>query len=184
VARWALAKLRSLPLSSVLVKIEKDRVVAITYSLTNQAGEVIEDSAKRGGPLRFVFGYSPLLPGMEKHLEGLEKGQNKEIDLSPAEAFGDEASGVEGQIGRGEFPASAKLEAGTKFEAQLPDGGGPVRIVVTAVEGDVVKVRYQHPLAGQRVKATVAVVDVRNATQTEMLTGEVEVPPPVPGAKK
>lgn len=166
------------------MKIERDRVVALSYSLSTQSGEVIEDSTKRGAPLRFVFGYSPLLPGIEKHLEGLEKGQEKDFTLSPAEAFGDEASGVEGQMARAEFPASAKVAAGMKFEANLPDGGGPVRIVIAAIEGDIVKVRYQHPLAGQPIKAKVKVVDVRNATPTEMLTGEVEVPPPVPGVKK
>lgn len=180
-----LAKLRPLPLSSALVKIEKDRVVALQYVLSTSSGEVIEDSSKRGAPLRFVFGYSPLLPGIEKHLEGLEKGQEKDITLSPAEAFGTEDSGVEGQMGRAEFPASAKIAAGLKFEANLPDGGGPVRIVVTEVDSEVVKVRYQHPLAGQPIKAKVKVVDVRNATPTEMLTGEVEVPPPMPpGMKK
>jgi len=166
------------------VKIEKDRVVALSYSLSTQSGEVIEDSSKRGAPLRFVFGYSPLLPGIEKHLEGLEKGQEKDITLSPAEAFGAEDSGVDGELARTEFPATATISAGLKFEASLPDGGGPVRIVVTGVEGNVVKVRYQHPLAGQSIKAKVKVVDVRNATPTEMLTGEVEVPPPVPGMKK
>ncbi|MBI2894808.1 MAG: FKBP-type peptidyl-prolyl cis-trans isomerase [Deltaproteobacteria bacterium] len=162
------------------MRIEKDRVVTLSYTLSVVDGDIIESSEKRGGPLRFVYGFSALLPGFDKNLDGLEKGHEREFVLEPSEAFGAEDSGPEGEMLRSEFPASASLEVGRKFAANLPDGGGPVNFVVLSLDSDQVKIRYLHPLAGKRIKAQVKVLEVRNATPTEIVTGEVEVPPPVP----
>jgi FKBP-type peptidyl-prolyl cis-trans isomerase 2 len=162
------------------VKIEKDRVVTLNYSLSVVGGEVIESSEKRGAPLRFVFGFSALLPGFDRRLEGLEKGQEKEFELSPAEAFGTDESGPEGAMLKSEFPPSAGLKVGARYAANLPEDGGPVNFIVLAIDGDSVKIRYVHPLAGKKILAKVKVLEVRNATPTEIVTGEVEVPPPLP----
>jgi len=55
------------------MKVGKDKVVLMHYTLKNDAGEVI-DSSESGDPLPFLQGHGNIIPGLESALEGSKVG--------------------------------------------------------------------------------------------------------------
>ena len=57
------------------MQIGAKKVVSISYTLKDDAGEVIDSSAG-GEPLVYIQGIGNLVPGLEKALEGRAKGDH------------------------------------------------------------------------------------------------------------
>ena len=68
--------------------IGKNAVVSINYTLTNDAGEVMDTSEGRE-PLTYLHGANNLIPGLEKEMEGKTSGQSFKVTIPPAEAYGE-----------------------------------------------------------------------------------------------
>jgi FKBP-type peptidyl-prolyl cis-trans isomerase 2 len=140
------------------MKIEQGKKVKMEYELGIVGGGTIESSASRG-PLEFVHGTGKMLPGLEKQLEGLEVGAEKEGVIPAAEAFGTEESLPTIEIPRTNFPANEDVKPGKPFEAK-DASGNPIRFKVTKVDGDKVTVRLDHPLAGKDIRFKVKILEV------------------------
>ena len=65
------------------------------------------------------------------------------------------------------------LAAGMVFQVQANESQPPQRIVIQSVDGDVVTVDGNHPLAGVELHFDVNIVSVRPATETEVEHGHV-----------
>lgn len=142
------------------IAITDGHTVAIHYSLTLQDGAVAEDT-QGGEPLVFVQGAQSVPPGLERDLEGLRAGDERELILAPADGFGVVDPTLEQTVERALFPAEAELEPGMPFGAQGAQGVTPVWI--KELRDDKVVVTHNHPLAGQSLMYRVRVVDVREA---------------------
>ena len=70
------------------MQIAKDKVVSIDYTLTNNAGEVL-DSSKGAEPLVYLHGAENIIPGLEKELEGHKVGDNLQVSIAPADGYGE-----------------------------------------------------------------------------------------------
>ena len=55
------------------MKVGKDKVVLMHYTLKNDAGDVI-DSSDGADPLPFLQGHGNIIPGLESALEGSKVG--------------------------------------------------------------------------------------------------------------
>lgn len=140
------------------MKVEKGKRIKIDYELGIEGGDTIESSATRG-PLEFVVGEGRMLAGLEARMEGMGKGDEKKGVIPAAEAFGTEESLPTMELPRTSFPAGEELKLGKAFEAK--DGGGnPVTFKVIELEGDKVKVRLVHPLAGKDIRFRVKVLEI------------------------
>ena len=58
------------------MKVSKDKVVLMHYTLKNDKSEVI-DSSEGKDPLAFLQGHGNIIPGLEKALEGCKLGDKK-----------------------------------------------------------------------------------------------------------
>ena len=58
------------------------------YTLKNSAGEVIDSSAG-GQPLPYLQGANNIVVGLEKALVGASVGDKKDVEVSPAEGYGE-----------------------------------------------------------------------------------------------
>lgn len=144
------------------VKIEKGRRVTLKVDLSvASTGQQLEKST-----VEYIHGGGPMLPGIEKVLEGLVKGDKRAGVLEPSEAFG--AQQPLKKLRRSEFPKDATLTAGEKFAAQGENGMNVV-LLIDKVTADEVAVRYIHPLAEKQIKYSVEVVQVSDPR-----------PPPMP----
>jgi len=150
------------------VQIAQHTVATIDYTLTNDAGEVLDTSEGRG-PLAYVHGVGTMIPGLEKELEGKAGGDDFDVRIAPADAYGERNDELIHEVPRAQLPPDAPMEPGTQFQAQTPDGVHMLTIV--KVEGDTVHMDANHPLAGVALNFKGGVREVRAATAEEIEHG-------------
>lgn len=66
--------------------IAANKAVSIDYTLTNDAGEVIDSSAG-GAPLVYLHGAGNIIQGLEKALEGKTVGDDLNVTVEPEDAY-------------------------------------------------------------------------------------------------
>jgi FKBP-type peptidyl-prolyl cis-trans isomerase SlyD len=154
--------------------IQPNARVVLEYTLRDTEGEVLDSSSVEDGePIVYVHGYGMIVPGLEVALAGLRAGEERDVLLSPEEAFGDHDEELVLEVDRTDFPDPAKVAEGDEFVAESPDGGEiPMRVI--EVRADSVLVDANHPLAGQTLRYQVKVREVREATTDEVEAAAAE----------
>jgi len=149
------------------MKIAKNTVVALAYTLSDAQGNMIEESDE---PLVYLHGgYDGTFPKIEEALEGKEDGFNTQIHLEPDEAFGDYDPDLVKVESRDRFPEP--LEVGMQFEGtpdEAEDAQDPTIYTVTDLAEDKVVLDGNHPLAGMALRFALTVTEVREATPDEI----------------
>jgi FKBP-type peptidyl-prolyl cis-trans isomerase SlyD len=154
-------------------RIEDGKVATFHYTLTNDAGEVLDSSSGRT-PLAYLHGAGNIVPGLERELEGKQPGDQFNTRVAPEDGYGVRQGGPQ-PVDRKAFPPHVKIERGMMFQAQTPDGE-IVPLWVERVEDDKVWVDENHPLAGVALNFAVEVVGIRDATESEMEHGHPHGP--------
>jgi FKBP-type peptidyl-prolyl cis-trans isomerase SlyD len=146
------------------MRIERGKVVSLSYELRDCDGQLVDDEAAR---MAYLHGYGGIFPKVEAALEGKDVGHEVSVTLEPEDAFGDYDAELLRVEPRERFPDA--LEIGMRFEG-VPGGGDnePLIYTVTDIAADKVVVDGNHPLAGERLWFTCAVTAVRDATAEEL----------------
>jgi len=125
----------------------------------------------------FVFGFGSLVPALEAGIEGLPQGAKKSLTLKPEDAFGVRDPKAVLEVLRDDFPDD--VAAGDVFDAEEDDSaeapGGLVLLRVLEVTPESVILDRNHPLAGQKVRFDVEVLEVRPAEESEISAAEAAV---------
>lgn len=153
-----------------IMQIKAGTVVSIDYTLTEDEGAVI-DQSQPGNPLTYLHGHRNIIPGLENALAGKQSGDDVTVSVSPAEGYGEHRPELLQEVPSDRFQGVENLQVGMQFQASTDHG--PVAVRVTKVEGDVVTVDGNHPLAGKNLNFAVKVADVRAATEEELAHGHV-----------
>ncbi|WP_110656409.1 peptidylprolyl isomerase [Salinicola halimionae] len=152
------------------MQIAQNSVVAFHYTLTNDAGEVLDSSEGRD-PLTYLHGSGNIIPGLEKELEGHGSGDKLKVAVAPDEGYGEVQPALVQEVPRDAFQGVDEVEPGMQFQAQTQEG--PLMVTITKVEGDTVTVDGNHPLAGEKLNFDVEIAEVREATEEEVSHGHV-----------
>jgi len=152
------------------MQIADKKVVSIHYTLTNGEGEVI-DSSRDAEPLVYLHGAQNIIPGLEAALVGKAVGDELEVSIEPADAYGEYNAEMTQVVPREMFEGVDELEAGMEFQAETAQGVQVIRIA--AVDGDEITIDGNHPLAGVQLHFAVNVTEVREATEDELTHGHV-----------
>jgi FKBP-type peptidyl-prolyl cis-trans isomerase SlyD len=92
------------------------------------------------------------------------------VELSADDAFGPRDEALLQSIPKSQFPPGVKV--GGQIEGQ--DAQGQVRpFTVLKIKGDQVMLDGNHPLAGQALRFSVQVLEVRAASEEEIAHGHV-----------
>ena len=152
------------------MKIGKDLVATIDYTLTNDDGEIL-DSSDGGDPLAYVHGNGNLVPGLEDELVGKEPGDSVKAVISPEDGYGTYSEELVFTVEKDRFDDPKELEVGMVFQAEI---SGDTKIcTIDEMSGENVKVNANHPLAGITLHFDVTVRSVREATAEELEHGHV-----------
>jgi len=148
------------------MKITKNKVVGIDYTLKDNDGEVL-DSSEEGHPLYYLHGAGNLIPGLENSLEGKSAGEHLQVTVQPAEGYGERDETLRQQVPRDRFRGVDELQIGMRFRVAGHDGE---QLVVSVVEiaDDNVTIDGNHSLAGVTLNFDVTVREVRDATKDEL----------------
>lgn len=152
------------------MKIEKNRVVSIHYTLRDGDGEILDSSAGNS-PLPYIHGIGALIPGLEKELLGKEKGDKLNVIVPAAEGYGEYDEERLFQVPLTEFDMEEPIEQG--MQIQLDTGEGPVIATIVKLDETHATLDLNHPLAGVPLHFDVEVMEVREASEQELAHGHV-----------
>lgn len=148
-------------------RIGKDKVVKLKYLLRDRdSGETL---AYRDDMIYLHGGYGSAFPKIEQALEGLEVDMKAEVDLDPAEGYGEHDPRLVLQVPVEAIPAEAR-RIGAQIEGEHESGESlPFRI--TAIDPDAITVDANHPMAGRHLSFVFEVLDIRDAHAAEIEAG-------------
>ena len=148
------------------IKIEKDVVVTLDYSLEVDGKEV--DS----GPIEFLHGHGNIIPGLEMEVEGMNLGDEKEVLVKAGDAYGHYDPELEIEVPLSSFPADFDIELGRPM--RLQDGEGHMFTgIAVAITNETVKLNLNHPLAGKDLLFKTKVANLRPGTEDEIKQGRL-----------
>ena len=153
--------------------ITQDSVVTIHYVLKDDAGAVIDRSAS-GEPLAYLHGHGNIVPGLERELTGHSAGEKLSVRVTPAEGYGEYDKGLVQSVPRRALRGIKDVQPGMHLHAQTE--AGTRTVTVTRVQGDMVTLDANHPLAGKNLNFDIQIEDVRQATEEELSHGHVHGP--------
>lgn len=154
------------------MKITQQCVVALTWTLKDTLGEVLDELDE---PIEFLLGGQDLLAKIEEHLQGHEAGDALAFQLEPEQAFGEYDETLVFLEQRLLFPA--ELEEGMTFDggtlpiAAIPETPKDKIYTVTEIYPEHVVLDGNHPLAGIALRLSLKVEAVREASEGEIGQG-------------
>ena len=155
----------------VNMKVEKDAVVSMHYTLKNNAGDVI-DSSEGKDPLPFLQGHGNIIPGLESALEGAKVGDKLDVTVEPEEGYGLKLKEAIQEIPKTALQGVKDLALGMELQSQDKDGQTFV-VKVTKIEDETITVDANHPLAGETLHFSVTIENIRKAEAVEIDHGHV-----------
>lgn len=155
------------------MKINENSVASFHYTLKNDAGETL-DTSDGNEPLTYLHGAGNIVPGLEKEMEGRVVKDSFSVTINAAEGYGELDENLKQELPRSMFAGVEEIEAGMEFQAQTEHG---LQVIsVTKVDGDMITVDGNHPLAGQNLHFDIEIVDIRDASQEELAHGHAHGP--------
>ena len=143
------------------MNISKDTAVTLSYKVTTPQGKPLDS-----GHLAYLHGgYEGIFPKVEAVLDGQATGFATTLDLAAADAFGERDESLVRTIPKSEFPPVVKV--GGQLRGAGDDGQERVFNVVK-IKGPEVHLDGNHPLAGQALRFSCKVTEVRAATPEEV----------------
>ena len=151
------------------MEIAAERVVSFHYTLTDDAGAVI-DRSPDDRPLSYLHGAGNIVPGLENALTGHAVGDQLTVDVEPELGYGVRHEGLVQSVPKQAFQGVDNVQLGMQFRAQTE--GGSLLVTVVEVGDDEVRVDGNHPLAGKTLHFDVRIASVRAATDEEKQNGQ------------
>lgn len=133
--------------------------VTMNFNLQLRDG-TIADASEPDAPLTFTMGDGSLIQGLELALFGLKVGERQTLEIAPQDAFGFVDETNIHMMPREEFDPSLPLEPGTILGFSTPNGT-EVPGTILGLEENMVKVDFNHPLAGMPVIFSVEILAIR-----------------------
>jgi peptidylprolyl isomerase len=130
--------------------------VKIEYTGTLDDGTIFDSSVDHGNPLEFEVGGGQVIKGFDDAVLGMKENEEKQFSILPADAYGEHDPTLVQKVPREVFPQDAELVPGLLFEAGLPTGE-KVPATITEVQGEIISVDLNHPLAGKRLNFKIKV---------------------------
>src|SRR6188474_867981 len=135
--------------------VQKDVVVSMEYTLHVDNEEI--DSSKGQDPLQFLVGHGNIISGLEREMIGMKVGESKDVVIAPTDGYGEFDDEAFMDVPLGEFPRYIPVEEG--LELTVKDDSGQSRYArVENIDGDTVRLNFNHPLAGDELHFNVKVV--------------------------
>ncbi|MSS76772.1 MAG: peptidylprolyl isomerase [Methyloglobulus sp.] len=152
------------------MQIANNTAVTIHYTLTNDAGEVL-DSTAGGEPMAYLHGRGNIISGLEKTLQNKNVGDTFDVRIEPEDAYGEFSEDMIQVVSREMFDGIDDLEVGMQFHAAVNSGSGVVTVM--KIDGDDITIDGNHPMAGLALSFAIEVVGVRLVTKDENSHGHI-----------
>lgn len=147
---------------------EKPEVFTVHYVLKNRIGELV-DTSEGSEPLHFLYGSPEIIEGIQEAVKDRKVGDCLEVTIPPEMAYGEYRDELVRKVPRSLFEGVEHLDVGMRFQTNSGDEAQVVQVV--AIDGNLVKVDANHPLAGFTLYFDLEIVGRREATEDEIAQG-------------
>ena len=156
-----------------MLEIGRNSMVTLTYDLRveDEKGEMVEQ-ATEGQPLEFLYGAGVMLPKFESHLAGLKEGNPFTIKLNKNDAYGDVNEEAVVELPKHVFMVDGKfddelIKVGNTVP-MMSSNGQRLNGLVLELNDEIIKMDFNHPLAGEDLFFAGTVLGVREASDEEV----------------
>ncbi len=157
------------------MEIGRNKFVSLTYQLrlNGAEGEMIEETTK-DSPLEFLFGAGRMIEMFEQKLESMKAGDSFNFELKSDEAYGQVNNDAIVELPKNIFEVNGAIDeemltVGNSIPMQDAQGNRLNGIVLELTDENV-KMDFNHPLAGEDLHFSGAVLAVREATEEELVS--------------
>jgi FKBP-type peptidyl-prolyl cis-trans isomerase SlyD len=156
------------------MEIARNKFVSLSYQLrlNGAEGDLIEETGD-SNPLQFVYGAGKMIEMFEKKIEGLKQGDSFNFALKSDEAYGEVNTDAIVDLPKNIFEVNGEIdESILKVSNMVPmqdASGNRLNGIVLEVTDDAVKMDFNHPLAGDDLHFAGELLEVREATETELV---------------
>ena len=144
----------------IFLKVEKNDVIKVEYTGKLADGTVFDSSEKQGQPLEFEVGAGNIIKGFDEAVQGMEKGEEKEIEVKKDDAYGDRKEDFVQKIPKDQMPQDVDVKPGMVLAVKAPTGQ-EFPATVTEVGDSEVTIDMNPPLAGKDLNFKLKVVDIQ-----------------------
>ena len=159
-----------------MTKIEPGKYVELGYDLyavEADGSEKLVHQSDASDPEKIVFGVTRgVIEPLEKAIEGLAKGDSFNVEASADEAFGpydpDQVVELDKEIFFVDDKFDSEVIREGAYVPMMTADGFRINGLVKEVTDTKVKMDFNHPLAGKRVRFDGRITEVRDATEAEL----------------
>ncbi|MBX1886825.1 FKBP-type peptidyl-prolyl cis-trans isomerase [Campylobacter peloridis] len=151
--------------------IDKNSVVSMFYELKDANTNEVLESNMHAEPISFILGKGQILEGLEEEIQKLDAPCNADVVIKKEKALGAYDESAIQTLPKEQF-AGIDLKVGMELFGEGEDGS-TVRVIVKEIGENDVTIDYNHAYAGRDLLFSLNIVDVREATEDEILTGIV-----------
>ncbi len=145
------------------------RVIKLFYELRDaDTGDILESNFGQQ-EIAFVTGKEQVLAALENGVLNSAAGDELNIKIKAAEAFGPLNKDAIQKIAKEQF-AGIELSVGMELFGE-GDDGQMARVIVKEIAQDEVTVDFNHPYAGRDLEFNIKISENREASADEALTG-------------
>lgn len=163
-----------------MTQITEESVVTLTYELrvSDENGDTtLVETAEAEEPMLFLMGRSGLPDKFEAALLGKQTGDAFEVTLAPEEGYGEYDDEMLVTLPRDTFSVNGQvddemLQVGN-YLPMADQEGNHMQGRVDAVDGEAVRMDFNHPLAGMTMHFRGRIESTRPATPEELDHGHV-----------
>ncbi len=156
--------------------IDENTVVRFHYRLSEltSAGPQFLEQSHEGEAMAYLHGAGAVIPGIEKAMQGRQQGDEFEVTLKPADAYGERVEDARQRIPVKHLHQKKDLKPG--MVVAVNTSHGPREVIIEKVGKFNVDVDTNHPLAGKTLQFEIKIEEVRAATAEEISHGHVHGP--------
>lgn len=139
--------------------IKQGDKIKVEYEGKLEDGTVFDSSEKHGKPLEFEVGSGQIIPGFDKAVAGMEKDEEKEITIPPAEAYGEYNKDLIKKIPRDKLPPEPEPKVGMMLGVNMPNGAQFPALIKEVTDKELT-IDLNNPLAGKTLIFKVKIVEI------------------------
>ncbi len=161
--------------------IDANMVVSLNYKLTNhKTGEKIEETTAEN-PMLFLYGVGSIIPEFEENIHGKKVGDSFSFAIASENAYGEKNDNQIAMIPINVFhDENGNLNVSEIFTGAIvpmsDNEGNHLRGTVLEITDEIVKMDFNHPLAGTDLFFEGVILEVRPATEEELEHGHAHGP--------
>lgn len=152
---------------------KENSVVSIAYTLKENNKDLIIDSNLDGNPLEFITGKSHIISGLERELINKNiEDRDIEVFVKAIDGYGMIEEDAIQTVSKDQFEG-IELKEGLSLYGQ-DENSKTVQVVVKSFDENEVTIDFNHPLAGKDLLFNVNILNIRDASVDESLSGNIE----------